>query len=172
MVSTGRGGAGNITQNHKEEVGERRELSPGAKKAEARKYYSTGRGGAGNIKSSDDAPQSPQLVPQGSNTPKLTTSKITTGRGGYGNMVDNKDPQFTRKLQDVDGKDEELHTVTSSKSFSVGRGGFGNVVSSTRSNGSSGSGGANLYTVVSEGEKRRNERKEGGLILKVKKLFA
>lgn len=135
-------------------------------------YYSTGRGGAGNIKSSKEIP-SPTLVPQGLNTPKLTTSKITTGRGGYGNMVDNSDPDLVRKLQDVDGgkSENELHAVASNKSFSVGRGGFGNVVSRSRSNGSSHGSGNNLYAVISQGEKREKEKKKGGFMLKIKELF-
>lgn len=165
MVSTGRGGAGNIVSH--EEVGTHTEHKhvPTDKKI----YYSTGRGGAGNIKSSSEAP-SPQLVPQGSNTPKLTTHKITTGRGGYGNMVDNLDPELTRRLQDVDKKNSnDLYAVASNKSFSVGRGGFGNVISNTRSNQSEGLGSNNLYAVVSEGEKRNREKK--GLISKVKGLF-
>lgn len=135
-------------------------------------YYSTGRGGAGNIKSSSEAP-APHLVPQGSNTPKLTTSKITTGRGGYGNMVTNDNPELARKLQDVDEvkKSPELSAVASNKSFTVGRGGFGNVVSKTRSNGSStGSGGNNLYSVISLGGQK--DRKKGGFVNKVKSLFS
>ncbi|WPK23853.1 hypothetical protein PUMCH_001103 [Australozyma saopauloensis] len=135
-------------------------------------YYSTGRGGAGNILSSTEAP-SPQMVPQGSNTPKLTTSKITTGRGGYGNMVNNDSPELARKLQDVDGqqKKPDLYAVASNKSFTVGRGGFGNVVSKTRSNGSSvGSGGNNnLYTVISLGGEKH---KKTGFVKKVKNFFS
>lgn len=134
-------------------------------------YYSTGRGGAGNIKSSSEAP-TPHLVPQGSNTPKLTTTKITTGRGGYGNMVNNDSPELARKLQGVDdNKSPELKAVASNKSFTVGRGGFGNVVSKTRSNGSStGSGSNNLYTVISLGGEKH--QKKGGFIKKVKSLFS
>lgn len=138
-------------------------------------YYSTGRGGAGNIKSSNEIP-SPKLVPQGSNTPALTTSKFTTGRGGYGNMVSNDDPELTRKLQDVDGKphESELHAVTSNKSFAVGRGGFGNVISSTQSHGSSnGSGSNNLYAVVSNGEKNsKGNPKKKGFMGKMKSIFS
>lgn len=172
MVSTGRGGAGNI--HPPSEVGH--ELNNHdhnlhkVTSSDRRVYYSTGRGGAGNIKLSSEIP-SPQLVPQGSNTPKLTTPKVTTGRGGYGNMVDNSDPQLTRKLQDVErSKENDLHAVASNKLFTVGRGGFGNVISNTRSNGSHGSQGNNLYTVVSEGEKR-HDKKKGGLMKKVKDLF-
>lgn len=145
------------------------------KKENKKFYYSTGRGGAGNIKLSEEAP-SPKLVPQGSNTPAITSSKFTTGRGGYGNMVNNDDPELTRKLQDVDGKpsESELHAVTSNKSFSVGRGGFGNVISNTRSRGSSnGSGSNNLYAVVSNGERRRADgEKKKGLVGKVKSFFS
>lgn len=143
-----------------------------ANKPDKKFYYSTGRGGAGNIKSSSEAP-APHLVPQGSNTPKLTTSKITTGRGGYGNMVNNDDPELARKLQDVDEvkQSPELSAVASNKSFTVGRGGFGNVVSKTRSNGSStGSGGNNLYSVISLGGQKN--RKKGGFVNKVKNLFS
>lgn len=131
-------------------------------------YYSTGRGGAGNFKASDELP-SPKLVPQGSNTPALTTSKFTTGRGGYGNMVNNDDPELTRKLQDVDGeKGEKLQTVTSN-SFAVGRGGFGNVISNTKSRGSSTGSKNNLYTVVSAGQK---SQKGKGFVHKLKSLFS
>ncbi|OBA21678.1 hypothetical protein METBIDRAFT_12158 [Metschnikowia bicuspidata var. bicuspidata NRRL YB-4993] len=170
MVSTGRGGSGNIVSP--EEVREERPEVPHEHKSDKRIYYSTGRGGSGNIKSSSEMP-SPKLVPQGTNTPKLTTSKVTTGRGGYGNMVDNDDPNLTRKLQDVDGNkaENELLAVASNKSFAIGRGGFGNVVSKTRSNGSSaGSNPNNLYTVVSQGEK--TSQKKGNFMLKVKNLFS
>lgn len=169
MVSTGRGGAGNIVPPA--EVGIDKTVSPSEQNSEKKVYYSTGRGGSGNIKSSSEIP-SPKLVPQGSDTPKLTTSKITTGRGGYGNMVDNKDPQLSRKLQDVDGskKENDLYAVASNKSFAVGRGGFGNIVSTTRSRGSTGSNSNNLYTVVSHGEKR--EKKKAGFMLKVKGFFS
>ncbi|GEQ72181.1 hypothetical protein JCM33374_g5867 [Metschnikowia sp. JCM 33374] len=169
MVSTGRGGSGNIVSP--QEVGVDKPVIPHEHKNDKRVYYSTGRGGSGNIKSTSEIP-SPKLVPQGSNTPKLTTPKITTGRGGYGNMVDNSDAQLTRKLQDVDGKksENELCAVASNKSFSIGRGGFGNVVSKTRSNGSShGSNPNNLYTVVSHGDKQ--ESKKGGFMSKVKSFF-
>lgn len=168
MVSTGRGGSGNLVAA--ESVGSD-VISPKESKKDKPQYYSTGRGGAGNIKSSNEK-QLPKLVPQGSNTPKLTTSKITTGRGGYGNMVDNSDPNLTRKLQDVDGNNQtenELCAVASNKSFSIGRGGFGNVVSKTRSNGSSSNATPNnLYTVISQGDKKD---KKSGLIHKVKNLF-
>lgn len=170
MVSTGRGGSGNIVSP--QEVGVDKPASPQEHKSDKKVYYSTGRGGSGNIKASSEIP-SPKLVPQGSNTPKLTTSKITTGRGGYGNMVDNSDPNLTRKLQDVDGRktENELYAVASNKSFSVGRGGFGNVVSKTRSNGSShGLNPNNLYTVVSHGDKK--ESKKEGFMLKVKGFFS
>ena len=165
MVSTGRGGSGNIVSP--EEVGVDKPANA-HEKSDKKIYYSTGRGGSGNIKSSNERP-TPKLVPPGSNTPKLTTSKITTGRGGYGNMVDNSDPNLTRKLQDVDGRkmENDLYAVASNKSFSIGRGGFGNVVSKTRSNGSSrGLDPNNLYTVVSHGEKKGSKKE--GFMLKVK----
>lgn len=156
------------------EVGKKQTSPPPENKQESKTvYYSTGRGGAGNIKASDGIP-SPKLVPQGSNTPNLTTQKFTTGRGGYGNMVNNDNPEFTRKLQDVDGNpsESELHAVTSNKSFSVGRGGFGNVITNTRSNGSSnGSGPNGLYAVVSEGEKKKQSEKKGW-VGKVKSFFS
>lgn len=132
-------------------------------------YYSTGRGGAGNIKSSAEAPV-PHIVREGSNTPKLTTTKITTGRGGYGNMVNNDSPELARKLQDVEQKKSpELKAVTSNL-FTVGRGGFGNVVSKTRSNGSSTGSGNNLYTVISLGAEKHH--KKNGFVNKVKSLFS
>lgn len=180
VYSTGRGGAGNIQTDHtltshdNHASSDSPKLNPTTSTSSQGKkhYYSTGRGGAGNIQLSDSAP-SPQLVPQGSHTPSLHTAKITTGRGGYGNMVDNKDPELTRKLQDVDGpklakaqaKENELYAVASNKSFSVGRGGFGNVVSHTKSNGS---GSNNLMAVTSRGEQRE---KKNGFLLKVKNLF-
>ncbi|KAK6457057.1 uncharacterized protein RJT20DRAFT_127189 [Scheffersomyces xylosifermentans] len=136
-------------------------------------YYSTGRGGAGNMKSSDEIP-SPKLVPQGSNTPQLHTSKVSTGRGGYGNMINNDDPELTRKLQDVDGPSAkaDLYAVASNKSFSVGRGGFGNVVSH-KSNSSKGSNSEipNLYAVSSHGEKLKKDAKKKGLFGKIKEIF-
>ncbi|SGZ46367.1 CIC11C00000001968 [Sungouiella intermedia] len=173
MISTGRGGAGNMVLPSDIP----KKASPPAEHKHDHKkiYYSTGRGGAGNIKSSDEIP-SPKLVPQGSNTPALTTLKFTTGRGGYGNMVSNDDPELARKLQDVDGNkpsESELQAVTSNKSFSVGRGGFGNVISNTRSHGSStGSGSNNLYAVVSHGEKKKKQSDKKGLINKVKSIFS
>lgn len=99
----------------------------------------------------------------------ITQNKFTTGRGGYGNMVENEDPQFTRKLQDVDGKkkDTELQTVNSTKSFSVGRGGFGNVVSAE--NNSDPNNSNNLYTVVSQGS--RHQQKKKSFVEKVKHFF-
>lgn len=164
MVSTGRGGAGNIVPT--KSVGH--DNHPDAKHEHKQVYYSTGRGGAGNFKASEEIP-SPKLVPQGSNTPALTTPKFTTGRGGYGNMVNNDDPELTRKLQDVDGdKEEKLHTVTSS-SFAVGRGGFGNVISNTKSHGSSTGSKNNLYAVVSTGEK---SLKSKGFMHKLKGFFS
>lgn len=175
MISTGRGGAGNMV--HTDEVSKSPPPQHTEPKHESKRvYYSTGRGGAGNIKSSSEIP-SPKLVPQGSNTPALTTSKFTTGRGGYGNMVSNDDPELTRKLQDVDAKkpsESELHAVTSNKSFAVGRGGFGNVISNTRSHGSSnGSGSNNLYAVVSHGEKKLKKHGEKkGLMDKMKSFFS
>lgn len=169
MVSTGRGGAGNIVSA--ESVGHDNVPQLEGKQESKKVLYSTGRGGAGNFKTSDEIP-SPKLVPQGSNTPALTTSKFTTGRGGYGNMVSNDDPELSRKLQDVDGtKEEKLQSVTSNRSFSVGRGGFGNVISNT-SKGSSNESGNNLYTVVSAGEKKARGHKKKGLMEKVKGLFS
>lgn len=139
-----------------------------AKNENKQVFYSTGRGGAGNFKASDELP-SPKLVPQGSNTPALTTSKFTTGRGGYGNMVNNDDPELTRKLQDVDATEgEKLQTVTSN-SFAVGRGGFGNVISSTKSHGSSTGSKNNLYAVVSNGDK---SGKGKGFMHKLKGFFS
>ncbi|KAG2734353.1 hypothetical protein G9P44_002359 [Scheffersomyces stipitis] len=147
--------------------------TPTGKEPNKKVYYSTGRGGAGNIKSSNEIP-SPKLVPIGSNTPQLTTSKVSTGRGGYGNMVSNDNPELTRKLQDVDGPThkQDLYAVTSNKSFSVGRGGFGNVVS----NKSHSSGGSeevpNLYAVSSHGENlKRQQQKKKGLFGKIKEIF-
>lgn len=170
MVSTGRGGAGNIV-SQSETLQQQKAPSP-TPESDKKVFYSTGRGGAGNIKSSSSLP-SPKLVPQGSNTPALTGNKFSTGRGGYGNMVDNDNPDLTRKLQDVDShrspKENDLQAVSSNKSFSVGRGGFGNVISHTRSHGSSvGSGSNNLYTVVSHGDR---DGKRKSLMLKVKGLF-
>lgn len=173
MISTGRGGAGNMVLPQ-DAVPKLKSPSVEPKQEHKKVYYSTGRGGAGNIKSSSELP-SPKLVPQGSNTPALTGQKFTTGRGGYGNMVSNDNPELTRKLQDVDGKPSEndLHAVTSNKSFSVGRGGFGNVISNTRSHGSSnGSGSNNLYAVVSNGEKKRKDAEKKGLVGKVKSFFS
>lgn len=189
--STGRGGAGNIHQS-KSKTSEldtttnntrdhtQQELNKTISGGEQKQvYYSTGRGGAGNIKRSDQLP-SPKLVPVGSNTPHLTTSKVTTGRGGFGNMVDNNDPELTRKLQDVDG--EKLSKVgsqdlqaTNSKGFSVGRGGFGNVVLNTKSRSSSdneqqGGGMPALYSVSSHGPKK--DKKKGGFLEKIKEIFA
>ncbi|EDK45691.1 conserved hypothetical protein [Lodderomyces elongisporus NRRL YB-4239] len=202
--STGRGGAGNI-HHSKNLTSENQEITPqltvskspppgaGAipnefsdlrpsKSQPGKKvYYSTGRGGAGNIRASDEVP-SPKLYPQGSNTPHITTSKFSTGRGGFGNMVDNKDPQLSRKLQDVDGEElrdtsPELQAINSNKSFSVGRGGFGNVISKSRSHSSQGAGlGSdkedvpNLYTVSSRGEKKHKQKK-GGFLGKIKEYF-
>lgn len=178
MVSTGRGGAGNIvsekepeihqiTSNHKHQNDHRHDDREG--RSHDKQYYvSTGRGGAGNIKRSSSIPL-PKLVPQGSNTPAITQNKFTTGRGGYGNMVENEDPEFTRKLQDVDGKkkDNDLQAVSSAKSFSVGRGGFGNVVSTEHSGDLNNSN--NLYTVVSQGS--RHQEKKKGFVEKVKGFF-
>lgn len=168
MVSTGRGGAGNIVLPERS-VEDHPVALPPVHGDDKKIFYSTGRGGAGNIKSSSSLP-SPKLVPQGSHTPSLTGKTFSTGRGGYGNMVDNDDPELARKLQDVDGRHEnDLAAVVSNKSFAVGRGGFGNVISHTRSNGSS-NGSNNLYAVVSEGENKNAKKK--GLMLKVKGLFA
>ncbi|RLV89950.1 hypothetical protein JA1_004890 [Spathaspora sp. JA1] len=137
-----------------------------------RVYYSTGRGGAGNIQHSSQIP-SPKLIPMGSNTPQLTTSKITTGRGGYGNMISNSDPQLARKLQDVDSPppgDNELKAIASNNTFSIGRGGFGNVVSHQKSASSTGSGEVpNLYTVSSHPGKE--QKKKGGFLGKIKEIF-
>lgn len=174
MISTGRGGAGNMVLPDK--VAKKLVSPPSETEQEHKKvYYSTGRGGAGNIKSSDELP-SPKLVPQGSNTPTLTTQKFTTGRGGYGNMVNNDNPELTRKLQDVDGNkrtESDLYAVTSNKSFSVGRGGFGNVVTSTRSRESGqGSGSNNLYAVVSQGDKKKKQLEKKGFFNKVKAFFS
>lgn len=176
MVSTGRGGAGNIVlekepeihqgvthQKHDEAKSDERE----GRSHDKTHFVSTGRGGAGNIQRSSSIPL-PKLVPQGSNTPMITQNKFTTGRGGYGNMVENEDPQFTRKLQDVDAKkkDPELQTVNSTKSFSVGRGGFGNVVSAENSPDLNHN---NLYTVVSQGS--RHQQKKKSFVEKVKNFF-
>lgn len=202
--STGRGGAGNIqssphitssnnyvapTQSHPNHLTLKTPKSPiqspvEEKNDEKKVYYSTGRGGAGNIQSSSSIP-SPKLVPQGSNTPQLLTSKVSTGRGGYGNMFKNDNPELTRKLQDVDGplpssKETDLYAVASNKSFSIGRGGFGNVISHTKSNNSRGSRGSNgsdtlpvnLMTISSHGSHiEREKNKKKGLIGKFKSLF-
>lgn len=182
--STGRGGAGNM-QNSTTITSENNELKNSVSPLPVtpsdsrdsnnnkKVFYSTGRGGAGNIKSSDTIP-SPKLAPQGSSTPQLITSKVSTGRGGYGNMVDNKDPELTRKLQDVDGKSpsSDLYAVASNKSFSIGRGGFGNVISRTKSSNSQGTQGLadqtpNLYTISSHG----NKKDKKGLLGKIKDIF-
>lgn len=182
MVSTGRGGAGNIVSDRESEITQAQSLHKHQEQKEQEHdregraqdklvYYSTGRGGAGNIKRSSSIPL-PKLVPQGSNTPAITQTKFTTGRGGYGNMVENEDPEFTRKLQDVDakkGKEDDLQAVTSAKSFSVGRGGFGNVVSAENSEGLNGSGSNNLYTVVSKGSKHQEKKK--GFVDRLKGFF-
>lgn len=186
MVSTGRGGAGNIKADKETELSlvpslqkhqEQRELIDSERegRSQEKQYFiSTGRGGAGNIKRSSSIP-SPKLVPQGSNTPAITQNKFTTGRGGYGNMVENEDPKLTRKLQDVDGdnrKENDLHAVTSTKSFSVGRGGFGNVVSADSNSGLEGSPN-NLYTVVSQGLKHsKHKEKKKGMFGALKGLFS
>ncbi|KAI5967906.1 hypothetical protein CANMA_002674 [Candida margitis] len=188
--STGRGGAGNIhhfkdkpseenTTTHSDNTSNNLSQTISGDKSNNKKpvYYSTGRGGAGNMKKSDQLP-SPKLVPQGSNTPHLTTSKITTGRGGYGNMIDNNDPELTRKLQDVEPEDidkvksHELQAINS-RGFSVGRGGFGNVISNSRSRSSSEheNGIPNLYSVSSHGEKK-HKKKKGGFMEKIKEIFA
>lgn len=151
-MTTGRGGAGNAHSAN--------DIQP----SKSPVYYSTGRGGAGNIKLLSKV-QLPKLVPQGLNTPQLTQPKFTTGRGGYGNMVDNSNPKFTRKLQDVDGP-QDLYAVALNKSFSVGRGGFGNVVSKTRLNALE----DNLYTVVSQGSRKAKEKR--GFAEKVKSFFS
>lgn len=178
--STGRGGAGNF---HSAKDSTKSELtavsdakhSPPPHDNKHDHFVSTGRGGAGNITRSEDIPL-PKLVPQGSNTPQLHTSKITTGRGGYGNMVNNDDPELTRRLQDVDRqtspKENELQAQVSNRSFTVGRGGFGNVISQTRSHSSLRSGGlgepANLMAVTSRG-RRPDHRK--GFMTKIKEIF-
>lgn len=189
MVITGRGGAGNIVAddeamstlvNADDNARERVQTDQAIRtpendesKNDKKVYYSTGRGGAGNFHSLSQVP-SPKLVLPGTNTPSITTNKFTTGRGGYGNMVENDDPKLTRKLQDVDTKplpkENDLHAVGSNKSFLVGRGGFGNVISKTKSDGSTASnGGNNLYTVVSQGEKKAKSEK--GWLHKLKSFF-
>ncbi|KAG7195617.1 uncharacterized protein KQ657_003384 [Scheffersomyces spartinae] len=183
--ATGRGGAGNIHSNPTELTdGLRPTVSTNSVKKvtsagsdDKRIYYSTGRGGAGNIKSSSEIP-SPKLIPQGSNTPQLTSNIITTGRGGFGNMVKNDNPELIRKLQDVDGAapGEELTSVTSNRSFTVGRGGLGNVVSKTRSHGSAHltEEVPNLYAVTSNGESRESRLKkqnQKNFVGKLKNLF-
>ncbi|EER32762.1 conserved hypothetical protein [Candida tropicalis MYA-3404] len=189
--ATGRGGAGNIHSN-KNKTSENNIIQPtksrnsptpqqsqdsnGLQKVTSHNskkvYYSTGRGGAGNIQASDQLP-SPKLAPQGSNTPYLHTAKVSTGRGGYGNMVDNKDPELTRKLQDVDGAPsspkDDLYAVTSNRSFSVGRGGFGNMISRSRSTESPNEDVPNLYTVTSQPDKKA--KKKQGFLGKIKEIF-
>lgn len=187
--STGRGGAGNIkhdtnitSENNKGSPAPKATLvtpsNSNDQTVNGKKiYYSTGRGGAGNIQSLDSIP-SPKLVPQGSNTPQLLTTKVSTGRGGYGNMVNNNDPELTRKLQDVDGPKNtpDLHAVASNKSFSVGRGGFGNVVSRTRSSGSGNTRNLNdqtpnLYAISSHGADGGKRGHKRGLLGKIKEFF-
>lgn len=201
--STGRGGAGNI-QNSSSITSENNHIYPVASNSRPRNsrndrqqnnqqnpapengpngnksdkvYYSTGRGGAGNIQASSSIP-SPKLVPQGSNTPQLHTNKISTGRGGYGNMVSNDDPEFTRKLQDVDGpispsRENELYAVASNKSFSIGRGGFGNVMSNQRSSHSlSSQDKPALMVISSHGEKLKDEPVKKGFFEKIKGFFS
>lgn len=189
--ATGRGGAGNIHSN-KNKTSENNIIQPtksrdsptpqqlqdsnGLQKVTSHNskkvYYSTGRGGAGNIQASDQLP-SPKLAPQGSNTPYLHTAKVSTGRGGYGNMVDNKDPELTRKLQDVDGAPsspkDDLYAVTSNRSFSVGRGGFGNMISRSRSTELPNEDVPNLYTVTSQPDKKA--KKKQGFLGKIKEIF-
>lgn len=179
--STGRGGAGNIQtlttvtseNNHITPTKSTQNTAiPVSSNDDKRIYYSTGRGGAGNIASSNKMP-SPKLVPQGSNTPQLRSSKVTTGRGGYGNMVDNNDPDLTRKLQDVDGpssksKGNEISVVMSNKSFSVGRGGMGNMIATGNSNNSNHLHEPKLYSVTSND---KYKRKKKGIFNKVKNLF-
>lgn len=189
--ATGRGGAGNIHSN-KNKTSENNIIQPtksrnsptpqqlqdsnGLQKVTSHNskkvYYSTGRGGAGNIQASDQLP-SPKLAPQGSNTPYLHTAKVSTGRGGYGNMVDNKDPELTRKLQDVDGAPsspkDDLYAVTSNRSFSVGRGGFGNMISRSRSTELPNEDVPNLYTVTSQPDKKA--KKKQGFLGKIKEVF-
>lgn len=189
--ATGRGGAGNIHSN-KNKTSENNIIQPtksrnsptpqqlqdsnGLQKVTSHNskkvYYSTGRGGAGNIQASDQLP-SPKLAPQGSNTPYLHTAKVSTGRGGYGNMVDNKDPELTRKLQDVDGAPsspkDDLYAVTSNRSFSVGRGGFGNMISRSRSIELPNEDVPNLYTVTSQPDKKA--KKKQGFLGKIKEIF-
>ena len=76
-------------------------------------------------------------------------------------MVDNKDPELTRKLQDVDGAPsspkDDLYAVTSNRSFSVGRGGFGNMISRSRSTELPNEDVPNLYTVTSQPDKSQKE---------------
>ncbi|CAN3375654.1 hypothetical protein DIURU_001216 [Diutina rugosa] len=139
-------------------------------------YYSTGRGGAGNIASVEGAPPSPKIVAQGENYPTLHTAKVSTGRGGYGNMVENSNPDFTRRLQDVDGK-PELNVVPSNKSISVGRGGFGNITT-TKSAASQSSNPmqqtvspeVNLYTISSQGNELKKKRNKS-FLGKIKEIF-
>lgn len=190
--STGRGGAGNIKTSttitsENNDLTHIKSKSPPTDhhngNGDKKFYYATGRGGAGNIKSSDTIP-SPKLVPQGSNTPQLHGDKITTGRGGYGNMFKNSDPELTRKLQDVEGSskkkvENELHQVSSNKSFSVGRGGFGNVISNTKSRSSQNSGKSsdnhpnNLMAISSHGNnpKITEHEDEGNYDMKKKRSF-
>ncbi|KAI5957742.1 hypothetical protein KGF57_003008 [Candida theae] len=190
--STGRGGAGNIHHSHektsesntnsnelRDHISPNLSNTPSNGEGEQRPtYYSTGRGGAGNIKRSDQQMSSPKLAPVGSGTPRLTTPKVTTGRGGFGNMVDNKDPELTRKLQDVDDNDGLTKVksldlqATNSRGFSVGRGGFGNVISNSRSRSSSEheQGVPALYSVSSHGAKKN--KKKGGFLEKIKEIFA
>lgn len=200
MVTTGRGGSGNIVPdgeamstlvNHDDDARERitKTESRDMTKTESRDrdritktesndrndkkvFYSTGRGGAGNFHKLDTIPL-PKLVPQGSNTPSILTNKFTTGRGGYGNMVENDDPKLTRKLQDVDAKPTPKENdlyAVASNKSFLVGRGGFGNVVSANSEGS----GNNLYTVVSQGESKGEKEKkhEKGFFHKVKSLFS
>ncbi|CCH44200.1 hypothetical protein BN7_3759 [Wickerhamomyces ciferrii] len=140
-------------------------------------YYATGRGGAGNIQSADKIPH-PNEVPQGSQTPNLLQPVFSTGRGGAGNMIKNKDPELTRKLQDVDQDPEDyISPVISGQqnpnaNMSFGRGGFGNMISPKNSaNANQQIQREKVGTSKSNEKANTSSKNEGGFFKKAKSLF-
>jgi hypothetical protein len=101
FYSTGRGGAGNISQGKKPT--EPTYVEEGAIVPELKQQvYTTGRGGAGNMRQNDDKEIARKLQDVEGPIGRVSAenpsfSGVSVGRGGYGNVMATKEAQDAEK---------------------------------------------------------------------------